>query len=247
MLGARRPAHVMIATILLALPASAVALSSASAAPRQPDATALGLPVNPGAVSIGNGLGVAGSAPTATVRSRLRLRAQAHAVLAGGALSLTGRLLPGAAGRTVSLQIRSDGGWRSVADARTGDAGGFRLQYTPVAAFGQRLRVVVRGDRAAASVIAPAGTVTVFEPEVASWYDDGANTACGFHAGLGVANKSLPCGTKVALRYGGRTVTAVVDDRGPFVPGRDWDLNQTTAAALGFGGVGTVWSSVAAA
>jgi len=28
---------------------------------------------------------------------------------------------------------------------------------------------------------------------------------------------------------------------GPYVEGRDWDLNQNTAAALGFGGVGTVW------
>ena len=33
---------------------------------------------------------------------------------------------------------------------------------------------------------------------------------------------------------GGRTVTAVVDDRGPYVAGREWDLNQNTAAALGF-------------
>ena len=60
---------------------------------------------------------------------------------------------------------------------------------------------------------------------------------------LGVANQTLPCGTKVTFRYGGRTVTAVVDDRGPFVGGREWDLNQNTAGALGFGGVGTVWST----
>jgi rare lipoprotein A (peptidoglycan hydrolase) len=38
-------------------------------------------------------------------------------------------------------------------------------------------------------------------------------------------------------------VTAVVDDRGPYVSGRDWDLNQNTAGALAFDGVGTVWSS----
>ena len=70
-----------------------------------------------------------------------------------------------------------------------------------------------------------------------------AATACGFHAGYGVANSTLPCGTKVTFRYGGRTVTAVVDDRGPFVGGREWDLNQNTAGALGFGGVATVWST----
>jgi rare lipoprotein A (peptidoglycan hydrolase) len=92
--------------------------------------------------------------------------------------------------------------------------------------------------------VRPAGRLTVYGQSVASWYEDGGATACGFHAGYGVANRSLPCGTRVRLRYGGRSVTAVVDDRGPFVGGRDWDLNQNTAAALGFGGVGTVWTSL---
>jgi rare lipoprotein A (peptidoglycan hydrolase) len=87
-----------------------------------------------------------------------------------------------------------------------------------------------------------AGSVNVLHPALASWYEDAGNTACGFHAGLGVANRTLPCGTKVTFQYGGRTVTAVVDDRGPYAGGREWDLNQATAAALGFGGVGTVWS-----
>ena len=59
-----------------------------------------------------------------------------------------------------------------------------------------------------------------------------------------MANRDLPCGTQVTFRYGGRTVTAVVDDRGPYVGGREWDLNQNTAAALGFDGVDTVWSSI---
>ena len=85
--------------------------------------------------------------------------------------------------------------------------------------------------------------MTVYQPSVASWYEDGGSTACGFHAGLGVANRTLPCGTKVRFRHAGRSVTATVDDRGPYVGGRDWDLNQNTAAALGFDGVGTVWST----
>jgi rare lipoprotein A (peptidoglycan hydrolase) len=33
---------------------------------------------------------------------------------------------------------------------------------------------------------------------------------------------------------------AVVDDHGPYAGGRNIDLNQNTAAALGFGGVGSV-------
>ena len=83
----------------------------------------------------------------------------------------------------------------------------------------------------------------MFNQSTASWYEDGGTTACGFHSYYGVANLSLPCGTHVRFSYGGRTVTATVDDRGPYVGGREWDLNQNTAAALGFGGVAPVWSS----
>lgn len=78
---------------------------------------------------------------------------------------------------------------------------------------------------------------------VASWYyDKGHATACGFHAKFGVANKTLPCGTKVKFIYAGHRVTATVDDRGPYVAGRTWDLGQNARAALHFNGVHTVWA-----
>jgi rare lipoprotein A (peptidoglycan hydrolase) len=86
--------------------------------------------------------------------------------------------------------------------------------------------------------------VVAMTPTVASWYYDAGNTACGFHAQYGVANRTLPCGTKVMLRYGGHSVTATVDDRGPFVYGRSYDLDQRTASALGMWGVATVYSHV---
>ncbi len=55
-----------------------------------------------------------------------------------------------------------------------------------------------------------------------------------------VAHRSLPFGTKIQFQYKGRTCTAVVKDRGPFVGGREFDLGPGTAKALGFSGVGTV-------
>jgi Lytic transglycolase len=81
-------------------------------------------------------------------------------------------------------------------------------------------------------------------PTVASWYYDEGDTACGFHAEYGVANKTLPCGTKVVLSYGGHSITATVDDRGPFVYGRSYDLDQRTASALGMWGVATIYARV---
>lgn len=65
-----------------------------------------------------------------------------------------------------------------------------------------------------------------------SWYGPGfygKRTACG-HAMttslVGIAHKSLPCGTLVSFRNpaNGRVVTAPVVDRGPYVAGRQWDL-----------------------
>jgi rare lipoprotein A (peptidoglycan hydrolase) len=69
---------------------------------------------------------------------------------------------------------------------------------------------------------------------LASWYTDGTGTACGFDAYYGVANKDLPCGTHVTFRNGNATVTAIVDDRGPYVGDRVYDLNQNVMSALGF-------------
>ncbi len=53
------------------------------------------------------------------------------------------------------------------------------------------------------------------------------------HATLGVANRTLPCGTKVSLLWHGRTLVVPVIDRGPYANGADWDLTSATAQALG--------------
>ena len=65
-----------------------------------------------------------------------------------------------------------------------------------------------------------------------SWYGPGfygKRTACGqamTKSLIGVAHKSLPCGTRIMFRNpaNGRTVTAPVVDRGPYVDDRQWDL-----------------------
>lgn len=67
----------------------------------------------------------------------------------------------------------------------------------------------------------------------ASWFDDSGSTACGTHYTYGVANKTLACGTSVTFGHDGAVVTAVVEDRGPYVAGRDWDLNAGLKSALG--------------
>ncbi|MCH3924921.1 MAG: hypothetical protein LKE27_00305 [Atopobiaceae bacterium] len=57
---------------------------------------------------------------------------------------------------------------------------------------------------------------------------------------MGVAMKTMPLGTIIEIAYNGRTVTAVVNDRGPYSGNRQIDMQPAVASALGFSGVGTV-------
>jgi peptidoglycan lytic transglycosylase len=177
------------------------------------------------------------------VEAAIRVPSRAIDALGSKTITVRGRLLPAAGARRVKLQALLGRHWVTLAIARTSPRGRFHLRYRADQPGRERLRVRFAGDRTNAPVARRAGVLTVYHETAASWYDDGGSTACGFHAYYGVANLSLPCGAKVSFAYDGRTVTAVVDDRGPYVGGRTWDLNQNSAQALGVVGVQTVWSS----
>jgi rare lipoprotein A len=55
-----------------------------------------------------------------------------------------------------------------------------------------------------------------------------------------VAHRTMPLGTRLLITYGGSVVEVVVNDRGPFVRGRDIDLTRGVAKALHFSGIGRV-------
>lgn len=207
----------------------------------RPAGTSTSPTAQPGATSAS--VTVPNTTQRVSVSAKFTVRRGSLEILGGRPVHVRGRLTPGLGGRHVRLLGRTGRSWHVLARARTGGRGGFDLHYRPGSTGAHSLRVGFAGDRLNTGSWARAGRVTVFRESFASWYSDGGGTACGFHAQFGVANKSLPCGTKVTFRYGRRTVTATVDDRGPYVGGREWDLNQNTAGALGFGGVDTVWSS----
>lgn len=83
-----------------------------------------------------------------------------------------------------------------------------------------------------------------YNTSIASVFTDyGLPVACGGVLKvpeLGVANKTLPCGTEVTFVYGGRAIRVPVIDRGPYIPGREWDLTGATAEALHFPGLGPI-------
>ena len=81
-----------------------------------------------------------------------------------------------------------------------------------------------------------------------SWYGPGfygKRTACGLALTttlVGVAHRTLPCGTKVTFKNpsNGRIVTLPVVDRGPYVSGRTWDLTGGACTKLGACRTGTL-------
>ena len=74
---------------------------------------------------------------------------------------------------------------------------------------------------------------------VASWYGPGFHgnaTASGVRFDMNAytcAHKTLPFGTILVVEANGHRIPCVVNDRGPFVTGRDIDLSYATANALG--------------
>lgn len=81
---------------------------------------------------------------------------------------------------------------------------------------------------------------TPWRSAVASVYGPGLygnTTACGKTLRrwtLGVAHKTLPCGTRVLVRSRGRRVIVRVIDRGPYVGDREFDLTEATTNRLGY-------------
>lgn len=108
------------------------------------------------------------------------------------------------------------------------------------------LAVVACAAAPAASALADTGGVasapapTIHKVALATWFGPGfygRMTACGqtlTPAVVGVANRTLPCGTLVKFSYKGRGLTAPVIDRGPYAHnGAQWDLTTEAAHALG--------------
>lgn len=207
------------------------------------------IPAPAGAVSDG-GLGFGSStaaAPAAGEGGTLLVRT---AVILGRTLRVQGTMAHGEAGRPVLIERQGkDGTWTRTAAATTGRGGAFSATWKTdhIGRFPLRAIPSPAAEVTAASTAATGITpVTVYRQGMATYYGPGffgRRTACGQvlrRATLGVAHRTLPCGTQVDLYYKGHTITVPVIDRGPFRAGTTWDLTSATAQALGFTGTARI-------
>ncbi|HEY2631394.1 MAG TPA: septal ring lytic transglycosylase RlpA family protein [Solirubrobacteraceae bacterium] len=85
----------------------------------------------------------------------------------------------------------------------------------------------------------PGKPPTSKKAQIATWFGPGfygQKTACGqtmTPVVVGVASRTLPCGTLVLVNYKGHKLTVPVIDRGPYAHnGAMWDLTWGAASAL---------------
>ena len=98
--------------------------------------------------------------------------------------------------------------------------------------------------------VRPQGTCTGGRQVVATWYASGRRTASGqaFNSrGHTAAHRTLPFGSRVTITnpHNGRSVTVVVNDRGPFTRGVTIDLAHGAASSIGMHS--TQWVCMASA
>ena len=262
-----RPRAAIIAAVAFAALSPAAAASAASGgglstqatpsvtaeAPATTEAAPAPTPAGPspadatsGATVQAPGLGTWSAAPATTVGTPVLVVGQFEAALAN---------------RRVQVQRQDPrGGWRRATTARVRSNGRFVARWRTRAARYHQLRVVLldadgtvpaEGAAAGGATARAAGTATTARVAVlaktkATWYGPGfygRRTACGQKLTKrteGVAHRTLPCGTQVEIRRGGRSVVVPVIDRGPFANKADFDLTKNVADAVDVSGVDRV-------
>ena len=175
------------------------------------------------------------------VRSRTVSKVRGRNATAGDKIKVKGHVTPAGAKRRVTVSIGKDD-----LTTRAGRDGSFAVDWKAPSTGAYPVDVKADSNELATGSSDSAGRAFVYRSAAASWYGPGLygnNLACGgtlTPSTMGVANKTLPCGTKVHLRYGGNSVTVPVVDRGPYAGNREYDLTAATKEALGFPDVGTV-------
>jgi hypothetical protein len=168
------------------------------------------------------------ASPGATLGAPVRLRGTITGLPRGAAIEIQ--------------RLDAKLGWVLAVNTTAGNGGSFDAYWTPTLWERTSVRAIPGGGASirAASAL-PSRQISVYKSFNATWYGPGLwgnRLGCTkrklTRATMGVAHKTLPCGTRVEFYYKGRTVTVPVVDRGPFRTNTAWDLTYAAAKALRF-------------
>jgi rare lipoprotein A len=173
------------------------------------------------------------------VRPHLVFDVNPNDVRSRRSVELKGVMKPAVPDRKVTIKIRNEGKWHFVKRVDVSD-GKYLRTFVPDIRGHHRMRATFRGDDLNYKA-KRRERLWIYRRGPATWYGPGFygnTTACGKtlrRRTLGVAHRTLPCGTRVNFLYKGRTITVRVIDRGPYGKA-DWDLTSRTARRLHFEG-----------
>ncbi len=196
----------------------------------------------------GSGVGLGNATVTATGNG-LTLTTRASALLRHQ-MTFSGTAGSSAAGQTVEIERsghQTNWQWLPSVQATVAGDGSFSAVWPAnhIGRFSFRARIAAGRSARLASAL-PTLTATVYRAAIATQYGPGfygQRTACGAKlrpSTLGVANRTLKCGTLVGLYYHGRTLVVAVIDRGPYANHADWDLTEATGRVLGISGTAQI-------
>jgi rare lipoprotein A len=179
----------------------------------------------------------------------ISLSTRASAILRKG-LTFTGTAPQNLAGDTLEIERsghETNWRWAPTVSGTIGSDGTFTALWQTDHIGRFSIRAVIASPTVAQTASTTLSlTTTVYRPSLATQYGPGfygKRTACGekLKKGMiGVANRTLKCGTSVAVYYQGRTMIVPVIDRGPYANGADWDLTEATGKALGIDGTARI-------
>lgn len=166
-------------------------------------------------------------------------------------ITFTGTVSGARPGDIVEIQRlghQTEWGWANTAHATVGAGGTWKVVWRAnhIGRFEFRAQLE-SGVGAPAKATSPTITVTVYRFALATQEGgpavNGHRTACGqtFRPSIiGTANRTLPCGERVALYYHGHTLVVPVIDRGPYAHGADFDISIAAAKKLGLAGLSRI-------
>jgi rare lipoprotein A (peptidoglycan hydrolase) len=181
----------------------------------------------------------------------ITLESRASALLSKQ-LEFSGSAAGATPGETVVIERsgkQTNFNWTPTASATVHPDGTFAVSWATNHIGRFSIRALLQTSARAADATgaaSPSFTVTVYRPSLATLYGPGfygQKTACGEvlrRGTIGIAHRTLPCGTPVAVYYQGRTLIVPVIDRGPYANRADWDVTMATAAVLKIPGTATV-------
>lgn len=152
---------------------------------------------------------------------------------------MKGMLAGSGPGRRAEVQLQGRAGvWLKVASGSAARDGSFKLSWRAPVSGRFLARAVTTGSNRSGLTAAPTTVITVHKKTQATWYDQaGTTSACGVKLRkktIGVAHKTLPCGTLLDFSFRGKSIAVPVIDRGPFVSGISYDFTIEVAKRLGF-------------